>query len=68
MVTNTPPVKGFQPPAVEELSVPPRLLLGPGPSMVDPRVLKAMATPLVGHLDPSFLRLMDKTQEFRAAA
>jgi len=63
MVTHTPPVKGFQPPAVEELSVPPRLLLGPGPSMVDPRVLKAMATPLVGHLDPSFLRLMDKTQE-----
>ena len=47
----------------EQLDVPPRLLLGPGPSLVDPRVLKAMATPLVGHLDPSFLELMDRTQE-----
>lgn len=43
--------------------MPPRLLLGPGPSTVDPRVLRAMATPLVGHLDPSFLRMMDRTQE-----
>jgi alanine-glyoxylate transaminase/serine-glyoxylate transaminase/serine-pyruvate transaminase len=46
-----------------QLDMPPRLLLGPGPSLVDPRVLKAMATPLVGHLDPSFLTLMDRTQE-----
>ena len=35
-----------------------RLLLGPGPSMVHPRVLRAMATPLVGHLDPDFLRIL----------
>ncbi len=34
-----------------------RVLMGPGPSDVHPRVLKAMATPLVGHLDPDFLRL-----------
>ena len=47
---------------VEELNVPPRLLLGPGPSLVDPRVLRVMATPLLGHLDPSFLEIMDKTQ------
>jgi alanine-glyoxylate transaminase/serine-glyoxylate transaminase/serine-pyruvate transaminase len=46
-----------------ELNLPPRLLLGPGPSQVDPRVLKAMATPLVGHLDPTFLQLMDRTKE-----
>jgi alanine-glyoxylate transaminase/serine-glyoxylate transaminase/serine-pyruvate transaminase len=46
-----------------QLDMPPRLLLGPGPSLVDPRVLRAMATPLVGHLDPSFLALMDRTQE-----
>jgi alanine-glyoxylate transaminase / serine-glyoxylate transaminase / serine-pyruvate transaminase len=46
-----------------EMKIPPRLLLGPGPSMVDPRVLRAMSTPLVGHLDPSFLALMDKTQQ-----
>jgi alanine-glyoxylate transaminase/serine-glyoxylate transaminase/serine-pyruvate transaminase len=46
-----------------QLDMPPRLLLGPGPSLVDPRVLKAMATPLVGHLDPSLLTMMDRTQE-----
>lgn len=45
-----------------ELDVPPRILLGPGPSMVDPAVLKAMATPLIGHLDPQFIALMDRTQ------
>ena len=39
-----------------------RLLLGPGPSLVHPRVLKAMATPLIGHLDPEFLQIMDETQ------
>lgn len=45
-----------------EINMPPRTLLGPGPSMADPRVLKAMATPLVGHLDPKFVELMDNTQ------
>jgi alanine-glyoxylate transaminase/serine-glyoxylate transaminase/serine-pyruvate transaminase len=44
------------------LDMPQRLLLGPGPSMVDPRVYKAMMTPLVGHLDPKFIQLMDRTQ------
>ena len=39
-----------------------RLLLGPGPSMVHPRVLGAMSRPLVGHLDPSFLALLDCVQ------
>lgn len=46
-----------------EINVSPRILMGPGPSMADPRVLKAMATPLVGHLDPEFLKLMDTTQQ-----
>jgi len=41
---------------------PPRLLLGPGPSLVHPRVLHAMGAPLLGHLDPEFLRLMDDIQ------
>ncbi len=45
-----------------EINLPPRILLGPGPSMVEPRVLKAMATPLVSHLDPTFLELMNNTQ------
>jgi len=46
-----------------QLDMPPRLLLGPGPSLADPRVLQVMTTPLVGHLDPSFLALMDRTKE-----
>jgi alanine-glyoxylate transaminase/serine-glyoxylate transaminase/serine-pyruvate transaminase len=45
------------------MSITPRLLLGPGPSNVPERVLRALATPLVGHLDPQFLALMDEVQE-----
>jgi alanine-glyoxylate transaminase/serine-glyoxylate transaminase/serine-pyruvate transaminase len=45
-----------------ELTPPNRLLLGPGPSLVSPRVLRAMATPLVGHLDPAFLTIMNEVQ------
>src|SRR5258706_4401315 len=41
---------------------PKRLLLGPGPSDVHPRVLAAMGQPLVGHLDPSFIALMEETK------
>ncbi len=40
-----------------------RILLGPGPSMADPRVLRAMSAPLVGHLDPQFIKIMDEVQE-----
>lgn len=47
----------------QDLKPPPRVLLGPGPSNVHPRVLRAMATPLVGHLDPEFLVIMDETKE-----
>lgn len=39
-----------------------RILMGPGPSNVNPRVLLAMAKPLVGHLDPEFIRLMNDLQ------
>ncbi len=42
-----------------ELKPSERLLLGPGPSNADPRVLRAMAAPLVGHLDPEFLQIMN---------
>jgi alanine-glyoxylate transaminase/serine-glyoxylate transaminase/serine-pyruvate transaminase len=45
-----------------DLDAPARILLGPGPSMVHPRVLRVMAAPLVGHLDPYFLKLMDRIQ------
>jgi alanine-glyoxylate transaminase/serine-glyoxylate transaminase/serine-pyruvate transaminase len=41
---------------------PKRLLLGPGPSEVHQRVLEAMGQPLVGHLDPAFIALMDETK------
>ncbi|NJM72474.1 MAG: alanine--glyoxylate aminotransferase family protein [Scytonema sp. RU_4_4] len=44
------------------LTVPSRLLLGPGPSNAHPAVLQAMSTPPVGHLDPTFLVLMDEIQ------
>ena len=49
-------------PSVPELVPPQRLLLGPGPSMVHPRVLRAMSTPLLGHLDPKFLEIMNEVQ------
>ncbi len=38
---------------------PERLLLGPGPTNTDPRILKALAEPTVGHLDPWFQQLME---------
>ena len=45
-----------------QLNPPPRLLLGPGPCNVPPRVLSAMSLPPVGHLDPYFLAIMDEIQ------
>ena len=55
-------------PQVSELAPPTRLLLGPGPSMVHPRVYRAMTTPLLGHLDPKFLEIMNEVQaQLRAA-
>lgn len=46
-----------------DLNPSPRILLGPGPSTVAPRVLRALSTPLVGHLDPEFLALMEEVQQ-----
>ncbi|MBU4122021.1 MAG: alanine--glyoxylate aminotransferase family protein [Proteobacteria bacterium] len=48
--------------AISDLNVPHRLLLGPGPSAVHPRVLRTMSTALVGYLDPEWLSLMDEEQ------
>lgn len=50
-----------------------RILLGPGPSLTAPRVMRAMAAPTVSHLDPLMLRLLDDVRErltrlFRAPA
>lgn len=44
---------------IPDLKPPQRFLMGPGPSDVNPRVLKAMATPLIGHMDPQFINIMD---------
>jgi alanine-glyoxylate transaminase / serine-glyoxylate transaminase / serine-pyruvate transaminase len=46
---------------VAELDPPSRLLLGPGPSPVHPRVMRALAAPTLGHLDPALLELLSDT-------
>jgi alanine-glyoxylate transaminase / serine-glyoxylate transaminase / serine-pyruvate transaminase len=39
-----------------------RLLLGPGPSLISPRVMRAMSAPMLSHLDPQFLEILDDTR------
>lgn len=46
---------------------PTRILLGPGPSNVHPRVLRALSMPLIGHLDPAFIELMEETKRLLRA-
>ncbi len=48
------PVHSFHPPK--------RMLMGPGPSDIHPRVLAAMAQPAIGHLDPAFVAMMDEVK------
>jgi len=48
---------------MEELRPPTRLMLTPGPSCLSPRVYRAMAAPLVGHVDPWFTEFMSGVQE-----
>ena len=52
---------GYKPPArlLKPIAVPDRLLCGPGPSNCPPRILKAASLPLVGHLHPECLEIMD---------
>lgn len=45
---------------MDEIAPPPRLLMGPGPIGVDPRVLRAMAAPLVGQFDPFMTATMNE--------
>lgn len=40
-----------------------RLLLGPGPSLMSPRVMRALAAPMLSHLDPEFVDILDDTRE-----
>lgn len=46
--------------AIKSFHPPQRVLMGPGPSDVSPRVLKALARPTLGHLDPLFVEFMDE--------
>src|ERR1700674_2341427 len=48
---------------MEELRPPTRLMLTPGPSCLSPRVYRALAMPLVGHVDPWFTEFMGGVQE-----
>lgn len=48
---------------LKELNLPYRVLMGPGPSNVHPRVLQAMLTPILGHLDPDFHEVTDHIKE-----
>ncbi len=52
---------------LDEFNPPQRILLGPGPSSVNPRVLQAMTLPVLGHLDPRFFRVMDEVCEMLRA-
>ena len=49
--------------SIKSFSPPQRILMGPGPSNVHPRVLEAMSRPTIGHLDPKFINLMDELKE-----
>ena len=48
-------------PAAPKAQPPLRTLLGPGPSPINPRVYQALSLPVVGHLDPKFLEIMDQS-------
>lgn len=47
----------------QDLNPPQRVLLGPGPSNIHPRVQMAMLAPIVGHLDPYFISIMEDTMD-----
>ena len=44
-----------------------RILLGPGPSMISPRVMRALSAPVLSHLDPEFVLLLDHLRTQLAA-
>ena len=50
-------------PNFTDLNVPSRTLLGPGPGMTHPRVLRALGAPTLGHLDPVLLKIYTEEQE-----
>ena len=52
----------LMPQSYTPLQAPQRLLFGPGPSMVAPRVYQAMSQPVVGHLDPFFFQVVEEVR------
>src|SRR3990167_4971074 len=48
---------------ITSFNPPNRILMGPGPSLVHPRVLSAMAKPTIGHLDPEFIVMMEQLKQ-----
>jgi len=50
-------------PIFTDLNPPSRILLGPGPGMTHPRVLRALSAPTLGHLDPVLLKIYGEEQE-----
>ncbi len=54
-------------PAAARLNPPSRLLCGPGPTNVDQRVLAAMGKPILGYLDPDFVRVLDEVVDMLRA-
>jgi alanine-glyoxylate transaminase / serine-glyoxylate transaminase / serine-pyruvate transaminase len=59
-MTSTLEIRTSQKTQLAPLSLPNRLLLGPGPSNANPTVLQAMGMNPLGHLDPDFLQVMDE--------
>ena len=51
-----------------ELQPPHRYLFGPGPTMVEPGVYQALSKPLVGHLDPYFVGVLDQVRDMLRSA
>src|SRR5262245_45210916 len=58
---DAPTAQVKKPKNVAELDPPGRLLLGPGPSPVHPRVMRALAAPALGHLDPALVQMLEET-------
>ena len=48
---------------IDSFFPPHRILMGPGPSDISPRVLQALSRPTVGHLDPLFIKMMDELKQ-----
>ncbi|XP_063848148.1 alanine--glyoxylate aminotransferase-like isoform X3 [Scylla paramamosain] len=62
--SSRPKLKVHQPECLKQpINVPSKLLMGPGPANSPPRVHQAMLKPLLGHLHPEFIQIMDEVKE-----